>query len=115
MGKDRWRPPIDQISVSWQGATMNCLRMKKRSFLVPSLHVAKQLVKSWVAYLPRRVDQSIVVFALRPKCQTYAWGKDANSSIVAQFMAKNDPSFVIDSAQNYAEVCYYYHHHLQSI
>lgn len=44
------------------------------------------------------------IFALRPKCQTYAWGKDATSSIVAQFMAKNDPSFVIDGAQNYAEL-----------
>ena len=45
------------------------------------------------------------VYPLRPKCQTYAWGKDAHSSIVARFMALNDPAFVADPKLNYAEVC----------
>jgi mannose-6-phosphate isomerase len=46
-----------------------------------------------------------MAYPLKPKCQTYAWGKDAQHSLVAQYMKTCDSTFSIDPAANYAEVC----------
>ncbi len=46
-----------------------------------------------------------MAFRLQQKCQTYAWGKDAESSLVAKYIKECDKDFIIVPAVNYAEVC----------